>query len=108
MISLTFGLAGLGTDGGGSYMRLIYSPFFLMPNWSGYVWIGFAGGHSAGTIGSFELAESIESTYLKTFRFLSEIDGKSFDKKFKIKFPLTEFKLINIEMRAVKVTFDEK
>lgn len=105
MISLTFGLAGLGTEGGGSYMRLIYAPFYLMPDWSGYVVAGYTGGHSHGSIGDYE---PVETTHMKVFGFLTEIEGNRFEKKFKIKYPLPKLNIINIEMRAVKVIFDEK
>ena len=105
MISLTLGLGGLGTDGGGSYMRLIYAPFFLMPAWSGYVNVGRTGGHSSGTIGEIEYADS---TYFKVLKFLTEVEGKTFKKTFRVKFPIPKVELINIQIRAVKVIIDEK
>lgn len=103
MISLTFGLAGLGTEGGGSYMRLIYAPFDLMPKWSGVIPITTSGGHSHGYI---EAAR--EPNYEKIFRFMTEIEGKTYQKVFKIKYPIVKLELINIEMREVKVNLDEK
>lgn len=86
-------------------MRLIYAPFYLMPDWSGYVWVGYAGGHSHGTIGDFEPADT---THMKVFRFFTQVEGKPFEKKFQVKYPLPKLKIINIEMRAVKVVFDEE
>ena len=102
MISLTFGLAGMNNQTGGSFMNLIYAPFYLHPDWSGYIFVGFAGGHSHGAI-----EDKKDTIYFKIFKFMMELNGQKIEKTFKIKYPLPKLELINMEMRAVKVLMDE-
>lgn len=103
MISLTMGLAAQNNEGGGSYMRLMLAPFWLFPGWSGYIFVGATGGHSHGNIGKVE-----DINVIKIFRFYTEIQGKKYEKSFKIKYPLPHVELINMEIREIKVRIDEK
>ena len=102
MISLTLGLGGLENQPSGSAMNLILAPFYLHPDWSGFIFVGFAGGHSHGA-----LEGQPETIYYKMFKFVMELNGKTIEKTFKIKYPLPKLELINMEMRAVKVVMDE-
>jgi hypothetical protein len=101
MISLTFGLASFAAANNDSHSSLIYSPFFLYPG-EGIIPVPWIGGHSHGAV------EGELPNYLKVFQFMCLIQEDTFEKSFKVKYPLSELNVINIEIREVKAKTDEE
>lgn len=94
MISLTNGLGGQGAG----YMNLILYPFNLSSAWSGFIYTKpvWVGGHSHAYE---EASEKVSTKYIKEYFFETIIDGKSIKKKFKVNYPIEQFKVININIR---------